>query len=186
MNFNKHSDLEGKHAFLGASTYHWLNYTDEKVVDSYMRFMAKEKGTRLHAFAAECIELGQKLPRSKQTLNAYVNDAIGFKMKPEVMLYYSQYAFGTADAISFARNFLRIHDLKTGTTPASIKQLYIYVAFFCLEYKVKPAELAGIECRLYQNDDIIIENPGTEEIVPIMDKIVTFDRLLRKAKNEED
>ena len=35
MNFVKHSNLEGQHAFLGASTYHWINYTEEKVADAY-------------------------------------------------------------------------------------------------------------------------------------------------------
>ena len=29
MDFNRHLDLEGQHAFLGASKYHWINYTDD-------------------------------------------------------------------------------------------------------------------------------------------------------------
>lgn len=40
-----------------------------------MRFLATQKGTVLHAFAAQCILLGQKLPKSQKTLNMYVNDA---------------------------------------------------------------------------------------------------------------
>ena len=83
MNFNRHSNLEGQHAFLGASKYHWINYTDDKIADSYVRFLATQKGTVLHAFAAQCILLGQKLPKSQKTLNMYVNDAIGYKMTPE-------------------------------------------------------------------------------------------------------
>lgn len=78
MNFNRHSNLEGQHAFLGASKYHWINYTDDKIADSYVRFLATQKGTVLHAFAAQCILLGQKLPKSQKTLNMYVNDAIGY------------------------------------------------------------------------------------------------------------
>lgn len=87
MNFNRHSNLEGQHAFLGASKYHWINYTDDKIADSYVRFLATQKGTVLHAFAAQCILLGQKLPKSQKTLNMYVNDAIGYKMTPEQILY---------------------------------------------------------------------------------------------------
>ena len=58
MNFNRHSNLEGQHAFLGASKYHWINYTDDKIADSYVRFLATQKGTVLHAFAAQCILFG--------------------------------------------------------------------------------------------------------------------------------
>ena len=112
MQWNDHSRLTGQHAFLGASKYHWLNYDAQRLADAYLSFQAKEKGTRLHAFAAECITLRQKLPKSKKTLNAYVNDAIGFRMIPEMVLYYSENCFGTADAISFNDDLLRIHDLK--------------------------------------------------------------------------
>jgi hypothetical protein len=113
----------------------------------------------------------------------YVNDAIGFKMTPEQTLYYSENCFGTADAISFKNGLLRIHDLKTGVTPANIKQLYIYAALFCLEYKIKPSEI-DMELRLYQSDDFIVDNPEIDDIVPIMDKIVSFDKLIDKMKSE--
>lgn len=69
MNFNNHSNLEGQHAFLGASKYHWINYGEDKVAEAYRNFLATQKGTVLHAFAAQCIMLNQKLPKSKQTLN---------------------------------------------------------------------------------------------------------------------
>ena len=110
MNFNKHSNLEGQHAFLGASKYHWINYSEDKVAESYSSFLATQKGTQLHEFAAQCIRLGQKLPRSHKTLNMYVNDAIGFKMIPEQVLFYSENCFGTADSIAFRNKFLRVHD----------------------------------------------------------------------------
>lgn len=184
MNFRRHSELEGQHAFLGASKYHWLNYNEEKVAESYSKFIATLKGTQLHEFAAQCIRLGQKLPNSKKTLNMYVNDAIGFKMTPEQPLYYSDNCFGTADAISFRKDILRIHDLKTGVTPANIKQLEIYAALFCLEYKIKPGDI-DIQLRLYQSDDIEYENPTAEIIVPIMDKIITFDKVINRIKTEE-
>ena len=185
MNFNKHSNLEGQHAFLGASKYHWINYSEDKVAESYSRFLATQKGTQLHEFAAQCIRLGQKLPKSKKTLNAYVNDAIGFKMIPEQILFYSDNCFGTADAIVFRGDELRIHDLKTGVIPAHMEQLEVYAALFCLEYKVKPADIR-MELRLYQSDDILVANPTVEDIAPIMDKIITFDRIINKIKEQEE
>jgi hypothetical protein len=184
MNFNKHLNLEGQHAFLGASKYHWINYDETKVIDAYSKFMAAQKGTELHEFAAQCIRLGQKLPKSKKTLNMYVNDAIGFKMTPEQPLFYSENCFGTADAISFRNKMLRIHDFKSGVIPARMEQLEIYAALFCLEYKVNPADI-DIELRIYQSDQILYHNPTAEDIVPIMDKIITFDKLINKIKSEE-
>ena len=184
MIFNKHSSLEGQHAFLGASKYHWINYSEDKVADSYLRFLATVRGTELHAFAAQCIRLGQKLPKSQKTLNMYVNDAIGYKMRPEQILYYSENCFGTADAIGSRNNSLRVHDLKTGEIPAHMEQLYIYVALFCLEYHIKPANI-DIECRIYQNDQILYDKPSVDIIVPIMDKIVTADKIIKKIKEQE-
>lgn len=183
MNFNKHYSLEGKHAFLGASKYHWINYDADKLVDSYTKFQATLNGTILHDFACQCITLGQKLPKSQKTLNMYVNDAIGFKMKPEQVLYYSDNCFGTADAIIFRNNLLRIHDLKTGVTRAHMEQLEIYAALFCLEYNKKPSDI-DMELRIYQNNEIIVHNPTVENILPIMDKIITFDKIIDKMKIE--
>ena len=185
MKFNNHKNLEGCHAFLGASKYHWINYNSDKVAASYRSYLATLKGTELHEFAAKCIQLGQKLPKSKKTLNMYVNDAIGYRMTPEQVLYYSDNCFGTADSISFKDNLLRIHDLKTGVTPAHMEQLEIYAALFCLEYKIKPADI-DIELRIYQSDDILVFNPTVEDIVPIMDKIITSDKIISKIKEEED
>ena len=184
MNFNKHLNLEGQHAFLGASKYHWINYDETKVIEAYSKFIAAQKGTELHEFAAQCIRLGQKLPKSQKTLNMYVNDAIGFKMTPEQPLFYSENCFGTADAISFRNKMLRIHDFKSGVVPARMEQLEIYAALFCLEYKVNPADI-NIELRIYQSDQILYHNPTAEDIVHIMDKIITFDKLINKIKSEE-
>jgi hypothetical protein len=139
---------------------------------------AKKLGTELHAHAASCIKYRTKL-RGRQTIALYVNDAIGFRMQPEQVLYYSPYFFGTADAISFNERtkVLRIHDLKTGVTKPSFHQLEIYAALFCLEYKYKPGEI-DIYLRLYQNDDYQEGHPTPEDIAPIIDKIVTFNKVL--------
>ena len=104
MIFNKHSDLQGLHAPFGASKSSWLRYSDEKAIDYLQNIRAKEMGTRLHSWADETIKLRIKQPRSKKTIYAYINDAIGFGMDTEVVLFYSERFFGTADAISFKDN----------------------------------------------------------------------------------
>lgn len=175
---------EGAHAFLGASQYHWLNYDEEKLINVYRNRLAAQQGTRLHAFAKECIELGQKLPKSKKTLNSFVNDAIGFKMRPEQPLYFSPNCFGTSDAISFKDNLLRIHDLKTGAAPASMHQLEVYAALFCLEYNKSPEKI-DMEFRIYQNDEIVVGQPEGDLIEDVMQKIIFFDKLIEKVKNGE-
>lgn len=183
MNFNRHSNLEGQHAFLGASNYHWINYDEEKVVDTYNNRMATLRGTELHELAAQLIRMGVKLPRTKQTLNMYVNDAIGFQMQPEKVLFYSDNCFGTADTIDFniKKRFLRIHDYKSGETPASFSQLMIYEALFCLEYDYRPFDIEA-ELRLYQLDDVQIHIPEPEQVLNIMDKIIRFDKAIEKNK----
>lgn len=185
MNFFKHYDLVGKHALLGASKYHWLNYDENRLVDFYRNQKAAERGTMMHDFAATCIRLGQKLPRSKKTLNMYVNDAIGYAMTPEQPLVYSENCFGTADAIMFRNNVLRIHDYKSGVTPAHMEQLRIYMALFCLEYNVDPYKIEN-ELRIYQSDEIFGEHADPAEIKDIMRKIGEFDEIITRLKLEED
>lgn len=184
MNFTEHSNLEGQHAFLGASKYHWINYSEDKLIESWKNYISVFEGTETHEFASLCIRRRQKLPAKHETLNMFVNDAIGFKMTSEQPLYFSENCFGTADAICFRKNQLRIHDLKTGRIPAHMEQLLVYAALFCLEYDFKPADI-NIELRIYQSNDIQVMVPTAEDIVPIMDKIVTFDKIIDRLKEEE-
>lgn len=184
MNFAKHYNLKDQHALLGASKYQWIRYSDEKIADLYFATKAKEEGTRIHALASELIELGIKLPDNKKTLNMFVNDAIGYKMNSEQVLYYSMNCFGTADAICFRNNMLRIHDLKTGKVPAHFEQLMIYAALFCLEYEMKPSDIE-MELRIYQSNDVLYMVPEVSDIVPIMDRIITADKIISKIQIEE-
>ena len=184
MNFAKHYNLKDQHALLGASKYQWIRYSDEKIAELYFATKAKEEGTRLHALASELIELGIKLPDNKKTLNMFVNDAIGYKMNSEQVLYYSLNCFGTADAICFRNDMLRIHDLKTGKTPTHFEQLEIYAALFCLEYDMKPSDME-MELRIYQSNEIFVMNPEVSDIVPIMDRIITADKIISKIQIEE-
>ena len=184
MQFNRHLNLEGMHSPFSPSQPSWLRYDEDKAIETYANRKAAEIGTKLHAWAKETIDLGIKQPRSKKTIYAYVNDAIGFKMDTEVVLFYSERFFGTADAISFRNGVLRIHDLKTGKIPAKIEQLEIYAALFCLEYRIKPSEI-DMELRIYQNDEVLYHNPTAEDILPIMDQIVRLNKLLEKVDSEE-
>ena len=190
MRFNDHSNLKGLHSFLSPSSYHWLNYSEEKLLDRYITKMAAARGTELHEFAQKAIELKQFLPNNGSTLSMFVNDAIRYKMKPEQPLFYSVNCFGTADAIIFRRpanrkrHVLRIHDLKTGVSKTSELQLYIYAAIFCLEYDIRPFEI-DYDLRIYQNDEARLYEPTGEEIAHIMDKIVTLDRLINETHQEE-
>lgn len=184
LRFNKHTNLNGLHAPFSPSQSSWLRYDDEKAAEVYLNKKAAEMGTRLHQWVKDTIDLGIKQPRSKKTIYAYVNDAIGFKMDTEVVLFYSERFFGTADAICFRDGFLRIHDLKTGKTPVHMDQLEIYAALFCLEYRVKPSDIQ-IELRIYQNDEVIVHSPEAKDILEIMDKIVHLDKLLERIDGEE-
>lgn len=186
MRWMQHSSLEGTHAFLSASSHSWLNYDDEKLVKSYYSYLAKARGTELHAVAADLIKHKIKLEPNNKTFNMYVNDAIGYKLDPEVLLYYSPFCYGTADTIRYDadKKFLRIHDLKTGNIPASIDQLMIYAALFFLEYDISVHE-TEMELRIYQNDDIMIARPGIDDIIPVMDKIVSSNKVLEQLREDE-
>ena len=207
MNFINHTDLKGKHALLAPSQPHWLNYSEDDLYKKFVSTYAQSMGTLLHDLAETLIRNSIKLkktdknvvlvhllkndiPRAAIDIDRiynnfmnYVNDAIGFKLTPEQPLVYSEYCFGTADAISFRNNLLRIHDYKSGTLPAKMEQLMVYAALFCLEYKFKPGEIE-MELRIYQNDEIIFHNPTADDIAPIMDTIIHSDKMIREMNGE--
>ena len=207
MIFEPHLNLRGKHASLAPSQPYWLRYSEEQLFQKYTSQYAPSMGTSLHELAETLIHNNLKLKKSDKltvlshllsngiprnvidmdriynNFMTYVNDAIGFKLTPEQILYYSDYCFGTADAISFRNNFLRIHDYKSGTTTAKMEQLLVYAALFCLEYKVKPGEIES-ELRIYQNDEVIFHNPAADEILPVMDSIIRHSKSLEQMNWE--
>jgi len=158
VNFNRHSDLEGKHALLSPSNYHWINYNDQKLEARFISAMAANRGTDLHILAHKAIDLGIRFPDDEKTIDRYVNDGIGYKMQTEVALCYSPNCFGHADTLCFRNDFLRIHDLKTGIIACSPTQLEVYAAIFCLEYSVPPFAIE-MELRIYQNDNVLVHIP---------------------------
>lgn len=196
MQFKPHFDLGGQHAFLSPSQYHWVNYDEEKLKKRWGTSIAAARGSALHELAHNLVKMKVNLPRSHTTINDFVNDVIGYRMQSEQVLYYSRNCFGTADAISFKRNLLRIFDLKTGVTPAHVEQLIVYAALFCLEYNFKPFEI-DLDLRLYQNDEItkwcldpdlskgeLLLDPA--DIAHYMDRIVAFDVLIEEMRREEE
>lgn len=180
MNFNSHSGLSGRHAFLSPSNYHWLNYDDQKLEARFSTVVAARRGVDLHAYAHEAIRLGIKQSRTNQALAEYINDGIRYGMSCEQPLYYSENCFGHADTIGFRRK-LRISDLKTGITATSFKQLEIYAALWFLEYGRSPFDVEA-ELRIYQRDDIRVHTPHPEALLTIMDKIIDFDRKIEQIK----
>lgn len=188
MKFNRHLEVEGQHALLSASKYHWVNDEPEKLLERAAKARASALGTRLHAFAHEAIALRQHAVNNSQTVNLYINDCIGYRMQNEVTLFYSYNAFGTADAIDFRREgnvmVLRIFDLKTGVSATSFMQLLMYAALFCLEYKVRPMEIE-YDLRIYQNDEVKLYDTDPEEVAYIMSRITEADKLIDRAREEE-
>lgn len=191
MRWHDHSDIEGKHSFLSASQSSWLNYTEDQLRINFQSQFAKEKGTEEHELISNLIRFNKKyhshdkqylkLQTVKRTPNMYFKDVLEAGMDTEVPLYYSQNAFGTADAISFEDNVLRIYDLKTGKIPAKIRQLKVYAAYFCLEYNIYP-ESIKIILRIYQDNQIQECEADPEEILHIMDKIIYFDDVIESMK----
>lgn len=211
MIFNDHSKLEGQHAFLGASTYHWLRWDDETLENRYYGQFSQAIGIAVHELAKLLINNRIKLAKSDRkmvditlakisvpkvsydseqimaSLVPFVNDSIGFRMKSEVILFYSYNCFGTTDAIGFNEyaKVLRINDYKSGLTPCKMDQLMIYAALFFLEYKKNPFEVVT-ELRIYQNGEIVFLIPEPTEIEGIMNLIVAKDKTILKYLEREE
>ena len=115
--------------------------------------------------------------RTNNMLYNYVNDAIGFGMEPEKLLFHTKYCFGTADSIIFKKGVLRIHDLKTGVTKPHDDQLKVYAALWCLTNGVDPENIKII-CRFYQRDVCNEFQPTGEEIRNIMNIILAWEKIL--------
>lgn len=203
MVWKDYSKLKGTHAVCGASNYSWRNYDPEKLIQRLIANYAAPIGTALHEYAADNIKNKIKLLKTDKhgvlryllvekkipsraididmlfpNLMNYVNDSIGFRLDPEVVLYYSPYSYGTADAISWANDTLQISDLKTGVVPASFAQLENYAAFFCLDYKIHPSKIKEIIFRIYQGGQIAVAKPDPSILVPIMEQIVEFNKII--------
>lgn len=195
MSWTKHSDWRGKHAIFSPSQPYWLKYDSEGIKKKCAVHYATEIGTAVHDLASWLIDERQRIseddhllvfkalrdvgiPRSVintenilHNLVPYVSDAVMYEMETEVPLVYSKFIFGTADAVSFKRKLLRIHDLKTGVGAPHREQLETYAALFCFENNQKP-ETLKYELRLYQNGEQDIWKPDPLTIRSIYDRII--------------
>lgn len=207
MIWNDHKEFEGKHAFLGASQFRWINWDFQTLEERYYGQFAQLIGTTLHELAQDCINHRIKLNKSDKhlidlylskvyvpkaaydsdaillNLIPFVNDAIGFHMSSEVVLYYSYYCFGTCDAICVneKEKIIRIHDYKSGETPAHMEQLLIYAALYYLEYRKNPNEYKTI-LRIYQNFETVEYIPEPMEIEKFMKLIRDYDNHIQIMK----
>lgn len=190
MSFNRNTSLIGQHAWLSPSSYAWLDYDEDKLRRVYFEKQQAARGDRLHVYAQQAITLGIKQADNGTTLSMYINDAIGFRQTPEVLLVYSPVCFGTADACGIRSEkgvmTLRISDLKTGVKEASMKQLLIYCGLFFLEYKplFNPRDVLVI-LRIYQNDAIVEHQPEIDEILWYMDRIKTQSQIVTWLREED-
>lgn len=158
-----------------------LSHEIENYIFTKYTFLAKGMD-----YAEQLIKNVGYLPREVfDTVKFYVNDGIGYKMIVEQPLVYSDHIYGTADSIIFKNNMLRIHDLKTGAMPAHMEQLMTYAALFCLEYDIRPAEIQT-ELRLYQWDGVIVHKPTVEDLLPIIDRIITTEKIASRIERESD
>lgn len=212
MKWNDHSKLDGTHALFSPSRLGWENYDIERMQEFYYNSFATQIGDvlhkqaerriakklRLHAGEKNSIRLAlyddPSIPDSVidildfepifRNLMSYVNDAIAFRMDPEVILFNNSLCYGKVDAISFNDNFLRIHDLKTGVTPAHMEQLLKYAALFCLEYNVRPYDIHS-ELRIYQLNDIIVHNPDARELQDYCEIILDTNKVSNTVNSLE-
>lgn len=205
MQWNDHSKLKGTHALLSPSQPAWLKYDEVRLLEKYDTSMAAAKGTALHEIAEDLIRNRIKLNKNDKhliqfellkkgipgdvinpdeclaTLLPYVNDAINYCLTPEVILYYSEFCYGTTDAIGFRNMRLRIQDLKSGETPAKIEQLMIYAGLFCLEYDIDPTKIQT-SLGIYQKGEVLEDEPSAMDIRDVMDNIVISSKVLIKEK----
>lgn len=184
MRFNKHLHLQGEHAFLSPSSYHWINYTPDRLVERWTAAQASAYGVFQHEYAQSQIKAG-RLSEHAGTVATYINDCIRHRMTTEQVLFYSENCFGTADAISFRYNTLKIFDLKTGVVKGSVHQLEVYAALFCLEYGKDPFSI-NTELRIYQDEEVLVYDADPEDIAYIMEKIQDFDKQISQLRLEEE
>ena len=185
--FNSHPRVEGTHAVLSPSSPAWLRYDRERLVERLSTAQAAALGTEIHETAARNIKRNIMLMPHPEwpVLDLYVNDAIEFGMSPERMLFYSVNCYGTADTIGFEEytdderfdGFLRIHDLKTGVSKATMDQLYVYAGIFCREYGYKPFRMDG-ELRIYQGEKVYAEPIDRAYLAFVYDRIKWSDDIV--------
>ena len=173
MEWIPHWNLQGKHAFLSPSGYSWLGYDEDKMARSYENKQNTARGTALHELASQLIISKTELAPKKKALNLFVNDCIRDNMSSEILLYYSDHCFGTADGIKWDsdNNELRIYDLKTGVSKkiTIIQRLY---------------QGNGYSEQVTVKDKARLEDENDGNIAWIMDHIKKMSKVLQEKEDE--
>ena len=181
--------FKNKHrAELGTEIHEWVSIQIQ-LGQTVSSPRAAEKGVRTHIFTKY-----QSAPDYRDvlifsldflpaavfgTVKSFVNDAVGFRMNSEEKIEYSSLFWGTSDAVKFSNNELLVFDLKTGAKPAKTDQLLVYAGLYCLQHNHKPSKLKT-ELRIYQNNEILVNEPEPEVIQDVMDRIVHKNKVLTK------
>lgn len=168
--------LQLKYSTLKDLSHSILSYIYRKYYDEE-RAEITETGNKI-------LQTARVLPKEKLvTLQQYINDGSGFRMKTEQTLVYSDFIYGTADAIRYEDDVLRISDYKSGKHPVSMDQLLVYAALFCLEYKVDPMK-TKFHLRIYQQGKIICNEPEGSQILDIANRIVYVNKVATSVRGE--
>lgn len=183
VRFEPRPDLEGRHALLSPSQYHWIRYDEDKFDRIYHTRLAAARGTAEHEFAAMAIKLGRRQPANKDSLNMFINDSIRWRLEPEVALYADEMFFGHADAAGYKKGVFRVSDYKSGETKTSMDQLKCYVALFCIQFDMSPFEF-NAEMRIYQFNEIREELAEPHDIMIIIDRWKTFSKRAADIRRE--
>lgn len=174
------------HRFASANIKAYESYDEEKLDDIHKgfrnfvrgRYLGLDDTSKTGPLAFTILDNMRYVPEeSWVSVAQFINDGCQYKMNSEQPLWYSDNAFGTTDAISFYRNKLRIHDLKTGDNPAKMLQLELYAALFCLEYRKQPEQIK-MELAIYQFGEITRQVPDPKDIRDLMDLIIEDDAIL--------
>lgn len=116
----------------------------------------------------------------------FICDSIGFRMESEQKLSVSKIIEGTADAVRYypKENLLRVSDLKTGSRPAKIEQVFVYAALYCYENRLDPLK-TNFETRIYQNGEVYIEHPSGDVISNALNISLHLDEVVEKFRRGE-
>ena len=185
--------IQDKHALFSPSEKAWIRYDKEKIVNKVQQAEAILRGTLLHELAASCIKLKVTLGKENGIISEYVQDCIQCGCETERQVYYSEYIYGTADAIRFDvdARLLYIFDLKTGEKAVPIDQVLIYAAIWCLEHGISPEDI-NYDLRIYSNTRPIrlaTEESGPQvaaQVRKAMDQIVFVNNTTLEYKGGHD
>jgi hypothetical protein len=94
MRWNRHLNLQGEHAFLSPSTYHWINYNHARLLQRWTAAQAGAYGNMQHEYAQQEIK-AKRESGLIGTVGQYINDAIRYRMETEQVRHCSVSSMAT-------------------------------------------------------------------------------------------